>query len=290
MQQINRAFEVLSDPMKKKLYDRYGVDALGYYENKTITEGIWNLIFLLGNPKFVSFTGICCCITFSVLMIAPIFIGLKLDNKLEWNWFFVLFPLFYVEFICLSIISIIIILNYKLSEEEEVQGAGGPTNQPSSEESENFHSHSDSFLQEEPKKKIKAKDILQSCKFPFLIVLLMSFELLICLKLEQIIDFNWWIVFLPMLLLQLIYVLTTTLPNIYHQQYKLRQLPEDEIIIVEFYCKLKYIGFILRRTYSDFLIFLFDILLILNLQNYSSPLPSGSLLLLLSSSFFLSSS
>lgn len=260
MQQVNRAFEVLSDPMKKKLYDRYGVEVLTLYENKTITEDLWKLIFVLVNQKFTAFIGILCLVIFSSLVLSPIFIGLRIDNSITWSWFLVLFPLYIVEIFIFSICLFLIVLKLYFNDDDDNNKGDDSEDNP---EEQKINTE-DGFLHEDEERKTKISSqakisAILNCSIIFLIVV---FQILLCLQLDQTISWNWWIIFAPLLLAEIIYTILV-IPNATYNSYKkILQVHE----ISEFYCSLRYFGFILRRFYKEFFVIASTILIAWNLS------------------------
>jgi DnaJ family protein C protein 5 len=63
--QINRAYKILSDPTKRKIYDKYGIDAVQAFEETEISPSwLWFLYTRLGRITSVVillFTCCCCC-------------------------------------------------------------------------------------------------------------------------------------------------------------------------------------------------------------------------------------
>lgn len=253
MQQVNRAYEVLSDPMKKKLYDRYGSEVLGLYENKTITEDLWKLIFVLVNQKFTAFVGCVCVILFTSIVLCPIFIGLRLDGSITWSWFLVLFPLYIVEIFIVIINLFIIMLKFYFPDDD------AEDHDQQQDQSEDGFLHEDHEFQ-------KSRNLSLSTKISItinisIIVLVLLFQILLCLQLDQSISWSWWIIFCPLLVAELLYFFLHC-PNASFASYT-ETLEIEEI--AELYCKLQYIGFVARRLYKEFFILLFTCLVTINL-------------------------
>jgi len=255
MQQVNRAFAVLSDPMKKKLYDRYGPEAVVLYENKTITENMWRFIFILVNQRFTAFVGCSCFLLFSVILLAPLFIGLKLDETITWSWFLVLSPLFVLEILVFLFTLSMVILDAYFRDIEESSG-----------ESEN------NFLEEDKKQKLSPTQVIKGLLVLLVVGLVIGFTVLLCFQLDEIVDWSWWIIFSPLLAAEVLFILLQ-LPAHSYSNYSMRQMTSDDPF-PQFYCKLHYPGYLLRNLYVELIIFCFTILVAMNLEY--SPSAEGN--------------
>ena len=260
MQQVNRAYDVLSDPMKRKLYDRYGLEALELYENKTITEDAWNLLFMFATQRFTAFIGCLCVFIFTLALLSPIFIGLRLDDTIEWSWFLSTFPLYVLEFIGFLFVLVIVSLGLYFREEDNSET-----------------DIEEAFLHENKKKKITLKEILAILPKISIILLLILFQVLLCAQLDGIINWNWWFIFSPLILMELVFI-AIQLPDVSYSQYQLRQT--GELPFVQFYCHLSYIGFILHFYYTEILFLCCTLLFTMNLQ-YAPETSEGNYFFLL---------
>ena len=242
MQEINRAYEVLTHPFKRKLYDKYGVESVALYEGGTIPEMLWKIIFIVSNPKFILLVGLFLVFIFILVLSTPILIGLQLDDEIQLNWTIVFIPLFLIDILIFVLLLVISLINIKLSLNENVEGTV----------------EADSFLHETPKRKLSFAHILEFISV-LPITFLFIFEVLLALQLDKTIIWSWWIIFAPLLIAQLI-VSLQNIPNVFYSRYKVRSS-------TQFYCKLGYIGFIIRHYYTDFLFLLTTLLFTYNLAN-----------------------
>src|SRR3990167_7724581 len=237
MSEINRAFEVLSDPMKRKIYDRYGLDALTFYENKTIPEEMWKIIFVILNQKFILFVGFFSLVFFALLLLEPILIGLRLDNEITIDWVFILVPLVILELFLLILLIISFIFTLKFHSEES------QSKEPL---------QKDSFLSEDRKKALPKIILFYKVLQPVMLIFIIFFQILLALKLDGILSFSWWIVFSPFFFFQVLNVIYV-LPGASYSSYKNRQSPLDPR--VHFYCFFCYLGFLLRSFYTEICLF-----------------------------------
>lgn len=93
--QVKDAYDVLSDPEKRKTYDKHGVEGL---KVKEAMENMDPSVLLgafvesgFGTRMAIACSIICCC---GILMVFPIFLILKVDGSITWAWPAVFAPLF----------------------------------------------------------------------------------------------------------------------------------------------------------------------------------------------------
>eukprot|EP01118_Nematostelium_gracile_P001559 TRINITY_DN11622_c0_g1_i1.p1 TRINITY_DN11622_c0_g1~~TRINITY_DN11622_c0_g1_i1.p1 ORF type:complete len:445 (+),score=108.11 TRINITY_DN11622_c0_g1_i1:179-1513(+) len=99
--EVNNAYKVLTDPKLKSIYDSYGEEGLAMYDQGMFGEDgeLMGVLPFLQNPIYM-----CCfvclgCLLVCVATLVPIFIVLKLDGVVNWNWGTVFIPLWIVNFI-----------------------------------------------------------------------------------------------------------------------------------------------------------------------------------------------
>eukprot|EP01117_Protostelium_nocturnum_P008445 TRINITY_DN3018_c0_g1_i1.p1 TRINITY_DN3018_c0_g1~~TRINITY_DN3018_c0_g1_i1.p1 ORF type:complete len:400 (+),score=106.42 TRINITY_DN3018_c0_g1_i1:46-1245(+) len=99
--EVQHAYNILSDPQKKNIYDTYGEEGIALYENGMFGEDgeLMKIIPFLESPGLLACF---CCLLFiiwAVLVLIPIFIVLKVDGAVAWNWGVVFIPIWIFNFV-----------------------------------------------------------------------------------------------------------------------------------------------------------------------------------------------
>lgn len=97
--EVNNAYNILSDPQKKEIYDTYGEEGIMMYEQGMFGEDgeLMQVLPFLNSPLYMAVFMCLGCIFVSLLNLIPVFIVLKLDGVVDWNWGVVFIPLWLVN-------------------------------------------------------------------------------------------------------------------------------------------------------------------------------------------------
>ncbi|KAJ3413505.1 hypothetical protein HDV05_007888 [Chytridiales sp. JEL 0842] len=186
-QQIQRAYEVLSDEKKRKIYNQYGEQGIAMMD----TIPFLDPEIMLGLNKFI----LVGTIFVILLLLFPIFIALKVDGKISWSWSAVFSPS-YIAFSGLIVGLFMLLLKEDPEDEEE------------DEESQDQETNEDGEpIRNENKKKKKGKSKSLQDIFPKVLtvgyfLLVAIFDVLVALKLDNVITSSWWTVFVPWFLME----------------------------------------------------------------------------------------
>jgi len=96
---ISSAYNVLTDPKKKQIYDTYGEEGLTFLENGMFGEDgeLMGMLQLLDSPITMGL-GLCAgWIMLALACLVPIFVVLKVDEVVSWTWPVVFVPLWIIN-------------------------------------------------------------------------------------------------------------------------------------------------------------------------------------------------
>lgn len=175
-QAIKRAYDVLSDEKKRRIYDEYGERGVGMVESMGEVAPFIDpdLIFFLNWIFFI-----CSCLA-ALLILFPTFISLKADGSVTWPWVNVFIPAFILDaFILLALLARPSQIDPQEMEEHEM---------------------SDSESQTKPK---KVSNLVSKWFSVIYFVLLIIFQVFLATKLDSSFDGSWWKVFTPLILMEI---------------------------------------------------------------------------------------
>eukprot|EP00300_Choanocystis_sp_HF-7_P024677 c2618_g1_i1.p1 GENE.c2618_g1_i1~~c2618_g1_i1.p1 ORF type:complete len:562 (+),score=127.23 c2618_g1_i1:188-1687(+) len=125
-QEASSAFEILSDPNKREVYDKLGMDGLKMFEN----VGDKRVLALIGNAIVAGCIGI---LLVTVLLVQTILICVKFSGKLHARWALVFIPLFITLAIALLLI---LALEFNMPGEKKKQSSAKNATHSDDEEEE----------------------------------------------------------------------------------------------------------------------------------------------------------
>lgn len=240
-QQLQKAYDTLSDEDSRKIYDQYGEKGLNMVNSAPFLDPY---MFRLLNKFLFS-----CALFAGLMIIFWAFLAARLDNKTSWNWALVFIPLFILDaFLFLGLVS----LDPSAVEESEVRkerkakrkakkekakadkkakkeqkkteanntddtetenDANTTQNKESNtdkESSEDLYDDEDNFSDISGR---KARKIFLFFKYPFqfVLALLIIFQAFVVVRLNNTVTWSWGVVFIPIFILELIGVLGSIL-------------------------------------------------------------------------------
>jgi len=108
--EINTAYNILIDPQKKEIYDSYGEEGLALYENGMFGEDgeLMHIIPYLENPVYIGLFACVVLIGWILTFLFALFIVLKVDGDINWNWGTIFVPLWILNVgpLCFSVCSV----------------------------------------------------------------------------------------------------------------------------------------------------------------------------------------
>jgi len=184
---IKEAYDVLSDPKRRKLYDQLGASGLKLMENPTEVDPMVILRNYQKNHKDRTVIVLLIALVFAAILILPILFSLKSDGTLgnDAKWVAIWTPMWVVDLFQLVAATVILFDN-----------SDPPT-------------HDDEEDKTEPEPKIPLVDRLYNFVSTVLFVLIQIF---VWIRLDKYVHWSWFVVFIPWFLyegLQALYNLST---------------------------------------------------------------------------------
>jgi hypothetical protein len=170
---ISRAYEILCDTEKRRIYDQYDETGIRMYEHVGDQSEYAKLFF---DPRYLCLACIISSLLVVVVLLFPIFLALQLDVPLNWNWALVAIPIWIVDvFVALIIISIL-------------RGTSKTTTSTEEDRDGDF-SHRESH--------ILGMSIWEKGATIVWFLSILAFEIFLVLRLNHQIIWNWAFIFIP---------------------------------------------------------------------------------------------
>ena len=213
MDELNRAYNVLSDPIKRTIYDKYGHLALRLYETKKISEQNIHIFF---NIYVIGFVGIFLLFVLLVSITFPILFSLQVDQFIRINWLIVCSPLFIIDFLLVIVLTLALRYTLQRMQQKKID-------------------ETSSLSQQSPPSIGILFFISVSLALNFPVIMIFLFEFLLCLELNQTTEWGWWIIFSPLIAMELSLIYIRISIN-----YRRESHPKSCILTYSYICQLIY--------------------------------------------------
>ncbi|CAG8524751.1 439_t:CDS:2 [Acaulospora morrowiae] len=185
---ITHAYEILSDPKKRSVYDKYGemgvsmLDSMAGFLVDPDIEG----------PLCLAFTIISLLVILLILFFA--FLSIRIDGSVSWSFGIVFIPLWIVDFLLFFVL--VIQVRKSSSEESEIDD----------DFEESYHGDPEAREQARDERRKQQKRIIQSRNMLAFVYLLLifAFQVFIVIRADGIIQWNAAIVFTPYFIVELL--------------------------------------------------------------------------------------
>ena len=170
-QDIQKAYEVLSDPKLRQIYDKYGSRGLQMMNQMHAFAPFLDPEYILMMNRIFSLM----TLGSIILLLFPVFVSIRADKIVDWSWLIVFTPLFILDFVGLVYLMRSFGKNDQADEEEREKDSAG----------------SKIFI------------LLYT-------VAHILFQVFLSLKIDSRIDWSWWIVFAPWFFVEFSHLILNT--------------------------------------------------------------------------------
>ncbi|KAG0002649.1 hypothetical protein BGZ80_007487 [Entomortierella chlamydospora] len=188
--EIAAAYEVLSDPKKRQVYDKYGMMGVQMAGTDIGAQ-------LIEIESFLCTIFVALSVLLALAIIFFSFLAVRLDNKVNWNYYVVFIPVWILDFILLAMVVIQATQPVNIDEEDDQE--------------ENEDGDTTPMAQEERKanklKGLKRQRIMGSGIALIIILLVIAFQVLIVKKANDPSSISGPAVFTPYFILEAILVI-----------------------------------------------------------------------------------
>ncbi|KAJ3162679.1 hypothetical protein HDU86_003652 [Geranomyces michiganensis] len=186
-QLVQRAYDVLSDPKKRQVYDKYGERGVLMMDQMGSVLPFIDPDFLLAMNTFFTIGSLVA----ALLIIFPAFVSVRADRKVTWNWGVVSIPLFLFDACLLLGLWMI------RSQGDKTADANGQEDI----DDDDYDRH-ETHQQRKDRRRRKSRRSTGDAFLRWLLFLL--FQIFVVIRLDGSVDWNWGIVFIPWFLLEAI--------------------------------------------------------------------------------------
>ncbi|TPX56279.1 hypothetical protein PhCBS80983_g04670 [Powellomyces hirtus] len=178
-QLVQRSYDVLSDPKKRQVYDKYGERGVVMMDSMGNVLPFIDPDFLLAMNTFFTIGSLIA----ALLIIFPAFVSVRADDKVSWSWGAVTIPLFIFDACLLLGLWII---SRKGGDEEH--------------DDEQDHNEGETTQQRRQRQTRKRRKASGDAFLKWILFLL--FQIFVVIRLDDSVSWNWAIVFIPWFLLE----------------------------------------------------------------------------------------
>ncbi|KAI8592845.1 hypothetical protein BDZ88DRAFT_504202 [Geranomyces variabilis] len=186
-QLVQRAYDVLSDPKKRQVYDKYGERGVLMMDQMGNVLPFIDPDFLLAMNTFFTVGSLVA----ALLIVFPAFVSVRADRKVTWNWGVVSIPLFLFDACLLLGLWMI------RSQGDKNADANGQEDLDDDE-----YDRGETEQQRKDRRRRKSRRATGDAFVRWLLFLL--FQIFIVIRLDGSVDWSWGVVFIPWFVIEVI--------------------------------------------------------------------------------------
>ncbi|OZJ04576.1 hypothetical protein BZG36_02779 [Bifiguratus adelaidae] len=217
---ISHAYEILSDPKKRQVYDRYGefgVNMMGTMAGALFDPEIESLLC----TSFVTLA-----LLFALFIIFFAFLSVKIDGRVGWSWAAVFAPLWIIDAV------VLVFVGYQSL--KVIRSSGDQDEEHESEEEQDdieLSSEEQERRKQERERRRTGLKRLTAMISTLYVVLIILFQVFIVLKADQSVSWSAAVVFLPYFVLEFLNLIPTLIVCVITLTQEKRMSPNHHIYI-----------------------------------------------------------